>query len=166
MTDDLTNWDLRFLGLADQARSWAKGLGAGVDRGVGACVVSPDMRQLSLGFSGFPRGIDDTPERLASKEYRDYHTVHAELNAILNASCSLVGWTMYATTCPCAQCSSAIIQAGISRVVSPSPDATSSWHRSQLEGRDSLREAGVLVVTSTQLPFPKIWGTYGKGNNG
>ena len=130
-------WDLRFMGLALQARSWTKGLGNGIiDRGVGACVVSPDKSQFSLGFAGFPKGIADTPERLASAEYRSYHTVHAELNAILNAKTSLVGWTLYSTECPCAECSNAIVQAGIVRVVSTSP---------QLEGTETLREAGLIV---------------------
>ena len=148
--EDLTSftdkWDLRFMDLALQARSWTKGLGNGViDRGVGACVVSPDKSQFSLGFAGFPKGIADTPERLASAEFRSYHTVHAELNAILNAKTSLVGWTLYSTECPCAECSNAIIQAGIVRVVSTSPRRSSNWHRSQLEGAETLREAGLIV---------------------
>jgi dCMP deaminase len=134
------------MNLALQARSWTKGLGNGaIDRGVGACVVSPDKSQFSLGFAGFPKGVADTSGRLTSAEYRSYHTVHAELNAILNAKTSLVGWTLYSTECPCAGCSSAVIQAGIARVVSPSPRASSSWHRSQLEGAEALREAGLII---------------------
>ena len=145
-TSFMSKWDQRFLDLAGLARSWTKGLGNGIiDRGVGACVVSPDKSQFSLGFAGFPKGIKDTPERLANAEYRVYHTVHAELNAILNARTSLVGWTLYSTECPCAECSNAIVQAGIVRVVSAPPRSTSNWHRSQLEGADTLREAGIIV---------------------
>ena len=141
----MTKWDERFMGLALQARSWTKGIGAGVDRGVGACVVSPDRRQFSLGFAGFPKGIKDTPDRLASAEFRSYHTVHAELNAILNAGTSLVGWTIYSTECPCAECSNAIVQAGITRVVSTPPRRSSNWHRSQLEGAETMCESGLIV---------------------
>lgn len=136
-------WDLRFMRLALEARSWVKG----PDLGVGACVVSPDRRGLSLGFSGLPRGILDDEARMTQPEFKDYHMVHAELNAVLNASRSVVGWTMYTTTCPCAHCCAAMIQAGVVRVVSPSPVRSSRWHRHQLEGREALREAGVEVVT-------------------
>jgi dCMP deaminase len=145
-SSNTTKWDERFMRLALEARSWTKGLGNGIiDRGVGACVVSPDKSQFSLGFAGFPKGIADTPERMASPEFRFYHTAHAELNAILNARTLLVGWTLYSTECPCAECSNAIIQAGIARVVSTPPRRASNWHRSQLEGADSLREVGIIV---------------------
>ncbi|KFH18456.1 hypothetical protein ELZ19_06965 [Brucella abortus] len=136
-------WDQRFMRLAIEARAWVKG----PDLGVGACVVSPDRRGFSLGYSGLPRGMEDTEFRMTQPEFKDYHMVHAELNAILNASRSVVGWTLYATTCPCAHCSAAAIQAGIVRVVSPGPVRDSRWHRHQLEGREALREAGVEVVT-------------------
>lgn len=136
-----TKWDNRFMKLALEARSWVKG----PDLGVGACVVSPDKRGFSLGYSGLPRGIKDKQERIVKPEYKDFNMVHAELNAILNASRSLVGWTMYSTTCPCAQCAAAIIQAGIVQVVSPKVQAESRWHHSQLMGSSLLREAGVAV---------------------
>ena len=143
----LDKWDTRFMELAAVARSWTKGIGAGVDRGVGACVVSPNRHRFSLGFSGFPAGIEDTPERLASPEFRMYHTVHAELNAILNARCNVEGWTIYVTEAPCHDCSNAIIAAGIKRAVTGAPRRDSSWHRSQLEGRETMQEAGLIVDT-------------------
>lgn len=131
--------------LAIEVRSWTKGLNSGVDRGVGACVVSPCFHRMSLGFSGFPVGIKDTDERLSSAEFRKYHTVHAELNAIINARCSVESWVMYVTESPCHDCCNAIIQAGIIRVVCNDPKNDSNWYRSQLEGLDSMREAGILV---------------------
>lgn len=152
----LTDWDRRFIRLADEARTWTKGLGVGVDRGVGACVVSPNKRQLSLGYAGFPRGVEDTPGRLASKDYRDHATVHAEVNAILNAQCDLTEWTLYATSCPCSHCMAVAIQAGITRVVARPPDRTSSWHRSQLEGREMAREAGLMLVDYVQPDDPNL----------
>ena len=141
----MTKWDERFMGLALQARSWTKGIGAGVDRGVGACVVSPNRHQFSLGYAGFPQGIDDNPERLADPEFRMYHTVHAELNAILNARCSVEGWTIYVTEAPCHDCSNAIVQSGIKRAVTGPPRRDSNWHRSQLEGAETMRESGLIV---------------------
>jgi dCMP deaminase len=144
MHDQLTKWDERFLGLAREARTWVKG----PDLGVGACVVSPDRRSFSLGYSGLPKGVKDTTERITSQEFKDHNLVHAELNAILNAGRDLTGWSMYATTCPCAQCAAAIIQAGILRVVSPAPQQASRWYRSQLEGAEMMREASKLIVRS------------------
>lgn len=141
---EITHWDERFMRLALEARSWVKG----PDLGVGACVVSPDRRGFSPGYSGLPRGMDDSHYRITHTWYKDYHVVHAELNAILNAARSVVGWTLYSTTCPCSHCAAAIIQAGIVRVVSPAPNPdahTNRWLHSQTEGVCSLRECGVKV---------------------
>ena len=137
-------WDRRFMRLALEARRWVKG----PDKGVGACVVSPDRRLFSLGYSGLARGMADDPARITQAEFKDYHMVHAELNAILNAGRSVQGWTLYSTTHPCAHCAAAIVQAGVVRVVSPEvlgPD--SRWRRHHLEAREALRECGVKINT-------------------
>jgi dCMP deaminase len=133
-------WDRRFMDLALVARSWVKG----PDLGVGAIIVSPDKRGFSAGFSGLPRGMDDTVERITDPGFKDHHIVHAELNAILNAPGPVVGWTIYVTSCPCAQCASAIIQAGIVRVVAPKFDTSSRWVRSQLAGQAAFDECGIV----------------------
>ena len=135
-------WDRRFMRLAREARTWVKG----PDLGVGACVVSPDGRGFSLGYSGLPRGVDDTPERIESHRLKDHMMVHAELNAILNASRSLVGWTIYSTTHPCAHCAAAIIQAGIVRVVTVPSSPVSRWCESHRMAGTMLQEAGVDLV--------------------
>ncbi|ADK73417.1 deoxycytidylate deaminase [Roseobacter phage RDJL Phi 1] len=135
-------WDKRFMRLACEARTWVKG----PDLGVGACVVSPDNRGFSLGYSGLPRGMKDTNDRITETEFKDHHMVHAELNAILNASRSVVGWTLYATTHPCSHCAGAIIQAGIKRVVAPMPPlhSDSRWAPSWAHARMAFKEAGVI----------------------
>ncbi|QNN99780.1 deoxycytidylate deaminase [Ruegeria phage Tedan] len=131
-------WDRRFLRLALEVRSWVKGS----DLGVGAVIVDADRRPVSFGYSGLPRGMcDDTP-LLTDPEFKDRHMVHAELNAILNASGPLRNCTIYVTKAPCAQCCSAIIQSGITRVVAPHPD-DGRWKANQAAGRMALREAGV-----------------------
>ena len=137
------------MSLALQARSWVKG----PDLGVGACVVNPDRRGFSLGYSGLPRGLEDTEHRITMPNYKDYHIIHAELNAILNAPGPVKGWSMYVTTFPCAHCCGAIIQAGILKVISPGPSHETRWFRHQLKGREALREAGIKIVTySEDLP--------------
>lgn len=152
-------WDNRFFALAEEARTWVKG----PDAGVGACIVSPDKRGFSLGFSGFPRGVEDSEPRLTSRDYKDAYLVHAELNAILNAGQSVAGWTLYTTKPPCSHCASAIIQAGIVRVVCPEIINTDNnrWFQSQRAGKHILDEAGVSVSwcepsLPEALPAPTI----------
>lgn len=136
-------WDRRFFDLALRARTWVKG----PDLGVGACAVSPDRRLLALGYSGLPRRRADTDARITNARFKDHNLVHAELNAILNASShgSLRNWTMYATTHPCARCAAALIQTGFVRVVCPRPVRDSRWYESHLEARDAFDETGVTV---------------------
>lgn len=136
-------WDLRFMRLACEARTWVKG----PDLGVGACLASPDNRGFSLGYSGLPRGMKDNDNRITDPAFKDFHIVHAELNAILNASRSVVGWTMYSTTFPCSNCASAIIQAGITRIVAPvsPPGCCSRWAPHWEHASMAFEEAGVNV---------------------
>ena len=62
------------------------------------------------------------------------YVVHAELNAILNASTSLKGCRIYTSLFPCNECCKAIIQSGIREVVYLSdkyaaPEATKLYKR-------------------------------------
>jgi len=89
---------------------------------VGACIVDPENKKiLSLGYNGFPRGCDDKlfPWGKHEKKYEDNkypYVVHAELNAILNATTSLHGSELYVTHEPCEECMKAIVQAGIKKI--------------------------------------------------
>lgn len=130
-------WDYRMMRLAFEARSWVKG----PDLGVGAVVAAPDNRGVSPGYSGLPRGVEDTDERITDPAFKDLCLVHAELNAIFNNPSLTQGGTLYATTAPCAQCCAAAIQTGIARVVSPAPDPESRWFPSQQQGLALLLEA-------------------------
>lgn len=136
-------WDLRFFRLACEVASWSKNPRSKV----GAVLVSPDKRQFAVGYNGLPKGIADTPERLNCKETENRLALHAELNAIVNAGKSLVGWTMYVTKAPCCSrgCSQAIIQAGITRVVRPAIIASSSWAPDCHGGMSLMMEAGIQV---------------------
>lgn len=136
---NVVKWDKRFMRLALEARSWVKG----PDLGVGACVVSPDKRGFSLGYSGLPKGMTDNDDRITDPGFKDYHMVHAELNALLNAPGPVVGWTLYATTHPCAHCAAAIIQAGIVRVVAPNYVEGTRWFQHHLAAELAFKEAGI-----------------------
>lgn len=83
---------------------------------VGAVLVSPDGREISVGWNGFPAGMTETPE-LWARPAKYQRVLHAELNAILNAKKDLTGWTLYTTLIPCVQCCLSIVQSRIGRVV-------------------------------------------------
>jgi len=108
-------WDERFMRLAAHVAQWSKD----PSTKVGAVIVDSKRRVIAMGYNGFPRGVDDSPERYADREVKYAHVVHAELNAILNALGPVEGCTLYTTLEPCTGCAKAIIQSGISRVVLP-----------------------------------------------
>ena len=87
---------------------------------VGACIVIDD-KIIVIGYNGFPRGNNDDNMPWGKEgEYLETkypYVVHAELNAILNSNKSVKDATIYVTHFPCNECSKAIIQSGISKVV-------------------------------------------------
>lgn len=88
---------------------------------VGCVIISPQDRIMSLGYNGFPNNCDDKDFNWAKDDDTDnkyLYVVHAELNAILNyRGESLEGCTLYVTLFPCNECTKAIIQSGISKVI-------------------------------------------------
>lgn len=115
---DYISWDEYFMGIAMLSAMRSKD----ASTQVGACIVSPSRRILSLGYNGMPTGCDDDVmpwEREGDPLHTKYFYVcHAELNAILNATVgSLKGATLYVTLFPCNECAKAIIQSGIAEVV-------------------------------------------------
>lgn len=110
-----TRWDLRFLALAEFISKWSKD----PSTKVGAVIVDPLDRVVSLGFNGLPRHVSDfLPDRLQNRSTKYEMVIHGDVNAILFAQRSLVGCTMYTHPCaPCSRCASIIAQSGITRVV-------------------------------------------------
>ena len=128
--------------MAHAAAEWSKDPGTKV----GAVLVQ-DRRIIATGYNGFPAGIPDNPERYADRETKLALTVHAEINAILNAAnagASTRGATLYVTFPPCVNCACAIVQAGIESVVCPTvEDQPERWRDSFRRGQAVLEEAGV-----------------------
>lgn len=115
---DYISWDEYFMGIALLTAMRSKDDSSQV----GACIVSPENKILSLGYNGMPIGCsdDDMPwEREGDElETKYMYVCHAELNAILNsASHDLRGSRVYVTLFPCNECAKAIIQAGIKTLV-------------------------------------------------
>jgi dCMP deaminase len=128
----VAKWDERFMQLARHVAMWSKD----PSTKVGAVVVDAKRRVIAMGYNGFPRGVDDSPERYADRPTKYAHVVHAELNAILNALGPVEGCTLYVTLEPCTTCAKAIIQSGITRVVLPNRDGESKTEVEQRWGDD------------------------------
>ena len=124
---------------------------------VGA-VITRNNQPVSFGFNGFPRGIEDTQERLEDRETKHTLVLHAEENAILYAREDLQGCTMYTwpfMTCP--SCSLKIIQVGIKRVVCPTNERNLQYQQA-IKNYD---EAGVLINFINPRYFTQVEETYG-----
>ena len=108
-------WDLRFLELAEHISGWSKD----PSTQVGAVIThARSKRVISMGFNGFPAGVEDTAERLGDRSTKYEMVVHAEQNALMFAGDRAEGATLYVHPLPpCARCAVMIIQAGIKRVV-------------------------------------------------
>jgi len=135
------SWDQRMLGLASHVASWSKD----PSTKVGAVIARPDRTVASIGFNGFPRGVDDAPERYADRPTKYKLVCHAEANAIVSAREPLHGCSIYvAPFPPCAECAKLIIQAGIKRVVAPIADVE-RWRESFETSSLMFAEAGVEI---------------------
>lgn len=141
----MNKWDERFMDMAHLVATWSKDPSTKV-----AAVCVDGNRVVSLGFNGFPRGTDDSPELYADRERKYKRVLHAEQNAIAFANRDLAGCTIYVTHAPCSRCVAQIIQAGITQVVCPNPwadnDYMSRWRDDVLETEAMCREAGVDLV--------------------
>lgn len=143
---------------------------------VGAVLARPGVKeglertppiQIADGFNGFPRGVADTPERLANRDLKLKMIVHAERNALLNAArvgASTEGSTLYfvalntETKRPwggpcCSACAIEAIQAGVRRVVTvPAANVPERWRADLDLSRCILAEAGIHVE---EIPWPE-----------
>ena len=112
------SWDEYFMGIAQLSSMRSKD----PNTQVGACIVSGDNKILSMGYNGFPMGCSDEEfpwDREGEEIDTKYpYVTHAELNAILNyRGGSLEGTKVYVTLFPCNECTKAIIQSGIKKIV-------------------------------------------------
>lgn len=117
MRDNILNWDSYFMAMAHLSAKRSKD----PSTQVGAVIVNDNNRIVGIGYNGFPRGCSDNEfpwERDGAFEDTKYpYVVHAELNAILNANQLVNGCTIYVSLFPCNECSKAIIQSGIKKIV-------------------------------------------------
>ena len=141
----MSSWNDKFIGLAKHIAGWSKDK----SKKVGAVIVDNDNRIISLGYNGFPRGIDDNIKERHERPIKYTYTCHAEQNAIFNAAANghpLKGASIYSTFHPCSDCSRAIIQSGIVKVVTSSQDIQNPrWKDDFSISEKMLTEAGVII---------------------
>lgn len=153
MTEQQLKWDFRFLELAKLVSKWSKD----PSTKVGAVIVDPLRRIVSLGYNGFARGVEDSEERYNNREEKYKLVVHAERNAIIFATRSLQGCTIYTYPfMPCAPCAGMIIQSGIGRVVAPK-DANPRWQEDFKLTRKMFEEAGLVLEEYESLAMKAVW---------
>ena len=146
---ELNKWDKRYLALAKEVASWSKD----PSTQVGAVTVGNKKEVLSQGFNGFPRGIVDSEDRYNNRETKYKYVVHAEMNAIYNATysgVSLDGAVLYVYGLPiCSECAKGIIQVGIKKVIIEKSKELDNWNESVALSQEMFDEAGIeLVITS------------------
>lgn len=140
-----SKWIARFSDLAKEVASWSKDPSSTV----GAVIVRPDRTVASVGFNGFPRGVEDSSFLIENRDAKLLRTIHAELNAILAAKEPLDGYSLFVWPFqPCAQCAAAIIQSGIKEVYCPYNDhlAQERWSESFKAALQMFDEAGVITI--------------------
>ena len=112
-------WDRRYLELAKYvANNWSRD----PSTKVGAILVNYEYQREFIGYNGFPRGVNDSPERYADRELKYKLVSHAESNAIFKAGDYSRGSTLYvypsfALPPICDNCAKLAIQSGVKEVV-------------------------------------------------
>ena len=138
----MTDWNRRFLALAEHIATWSKD----PSTKVGAVIVDADRRIISTGYNGFPRDVEDLDQRLNNRDVKYEMIVHGEINAIVFANQSLQGTTLYTWPfMPCSRCAGIVIQSGIRTVVAPYND-NPRWQASFELTEQMFREAGVRLI--------------------
>lgn len=139
------SWNTRWMDMAKLVATWSKDR----SRTCGAVIVDDRNVLVSLGWNGFPRGIEDDWDSRHDRPAKYKWTEHAERNAIFNAAANgyaTRGCTMYISWYPCADCARAIIQSGISTLVCTEPDWDDKvWAGDFTVVKEMLEEAAVDV---------------------
>lgn len=120
------------------------------DKSTQNAAVLYDKSGVSIGYgvNNIPDGVDEIAERYERPE-KYFYTEHAERNALF--CCARFGKattesTMYALWAACADCARAIIECGVSTLVTHDFYRSTRWGDSIAAGYTMLNEAGIEVV--------------------
>lgn len=147
----MIDWDDYFISIAKHISAKSKD----ESTKVGAVIVADDNSIISTGYNGMPRGVVDARTERQVRPGKYYWFEHAERNAIYQAARNGVktqGATLYLNfePIPCADCTRAIIQAGIECVVGPDikfPGKGEQWKESLAVSAQMFIESGVETRT-------------------
>lgn len=132
--DEMTKWHFRFIDLAREISRWSKD----PSTQVGAILVDKDRRIVSTGYNGFPKGIEDTDERLNNRDIKNELVVHAEINAVAFAK-EIKDCTMYTYPFgPCVRCVVQLLQYDINKFV--------FLHTDNERWKDSIEKSKKLII--------------------
>ena len=143
------NWDDFFIYMAKSVAQKSKD----PSTKCGVVIVGEDNTVLGIGYNGFPRGTDDSPERYADRSIKYPRIVHAEANAVAN--CARLGirmkgakmYTSFGSRC-CNECAQLIIQAGITEIIGEKQEESfggGDWCDMIAIGREMFEQAGVKL---------------------
>lgn len=136
-------WDLWYLSLCDFIAQKSRD----PSTKVAAYITETNNRPVSFGYNGFAQKCSDNPDYYNDREVKYLRILHSEINCIIFAKRDLTGCTIYTSPFrPCASCTSALIQAGITRFVTWDNDEDNPrWEKSFNEARRMCSEAGIVV---------------------
>jgi dCMP deaminase len=104
---------------------------------------------LSIGWNSFPNRVDKLVQARWDRPTKYFFVCHAELNAICRAACNgvrLEGATFVLNIHPCSDCSRALIQAGVKKIITSQPDLDHPrWGPDWRFAVDLFQEAGVAI---------------------
>lgn len=142
--DSIMSWDEYFMCIALVSSRRSKD----PNKKVGCCIVNKENKILSIGYNGFPRGCSDCKLPWTKtgdwKDTKYPYVVHAEANAILNATSNLRDSIAYVTLFPCNECAKLMIQAGITKV----------YYLNDTQGKE--KDAAVLLFNMVNVECSQI----------
>lgn len=111
------------------------------------CVLVKDNVIISTGYNGFIAGAPHVGVLRVGDDGKEHEqmTIHAEMNAIANASgrgVSTLGATCYVTHCPCINCTKLLLSAGIKEII-----YINDYHNDELVNELCLKK-GVKIYKS------------------
>jgi len=116
------------------------------------CYCGPHNEVRATGFNGFPRGVDDKNEAGMPDPTSIFgRSTQNEMpyTTLLDVGTSLAGCWLYANRFPCMDCARAIVQTGITKVVTIKPELSDPhWGRTFGAAVELLprRESGWITL--------------------
>jgi len=117
------------------------------------CVLVDRNKRFHIGYNGPPNRVSDRWVHKQPRDHKNAFTIHAEVNAVLNArNTDLNGATAFVTRFPCCTCLTVMLQVGIGFLVAPGVDLDhprwgDQWRMAKL----LLSQAGVHHLAAQEL---------------